>query len=226
MRKQRERDALPPLGNTEMTLEIASRWNALTDEEKEPWNALYKQHMEQYTEDKKNYLRAKNARLEREAMNGASVEAPSEVKDVKPRKKPARSESKLSAPEVVDSDEEEEEEEVEEDSDVEEVADDQSVVHHVYGSDVEQEELSEPQVSSDEEDEVMANEPVEPIIPATQVSRKPHKNVYSSPVQPSMETPVKSSKRKHHLAEQAPTSEPKKSKKSSQKKHRKSSALF
>lgn len=64
IRTERERQGLPPLGNSEITLDIATRWNNLTDAQKEPWNKKYKEEMVQYTKDKEAYIKSKEAKFQ------------------------------------------------------------------------------------------------------------------------------------------------------------------
>lgn len=76
IRTERERQGLPPLGNSEITLDIATRWNNLTDAQKEPWNKKYKEEMVQYTKDKEAYIKSKEAKFQPPAPAAAAEPAP------------------------------------------------------------------------------------------------------------------------------------------------------
>jgi hypothetical protein len=55
IKEEREAKGLEPLGNTEMTTEISSRWNALSPEEKRPWKELYETQKAKYYEEMTAY---------------------------------------------------------------------------------------------------------------------------------------------------------------------------
>lgn len=227
VRDERERKGLQSLGNNEMTLEIASRWNALSDQEKEPWNALYKEQMAKYNEAKQIYQEQKkaaaaNAPAETSGDAATAVVAPAAtatpVKKSRARKQPPVTSSPIK-PAPVEEKEAEESDEIESEEEAEEQVEAES--------ESQEEEEEEDEVMADaleEEEEEEDDEPVMVAPPSTQPSRK-SKQVAASAV----ETPTKVHKRprgKENVLESAPSSGKKDKKDKKDKKRRKSSAIF
>lgn len=50
------REELGTLTNNEMTVELAKRWNKLSEEKRQPWKQKYLEHFEEYKERKRAYL--------------------------------------------------------------------------------------------------------------------------------------------------------------------------
>lgn len=90
--QEREREGNTSHNNSLITLEVADRWNHLTDAEKEPWIGTYKKQLAQYAIDKMAYLEKKenaeklNSKLAASPKNNEEASVANTVEQVEDEK--------------------------------------------------------------------------------------------------------------------------------------------